>query len=79
VAERIRAAVEASEFVLPGGHACADDLGRGQLRAAVAADEELKPLGDRLIAEADVQLYRAKSEGRNRVCGAAPRSIAPCG
>jgi two-component system, cell cycle response regulator len=72
VAERIRRAVEASEFVLPGGHAVALTLSAGVSCAAPAtADQELKPRGDRLVAEADVQLYRAKSRGRNCVCGAA--------
>lgn len=69
VAERIRAAVEKSEFVLPGGHALRLTISAGVSCAqAGQADEELKPRGDRLIAEADVQLYRAKSAGRNRVC-----------
>ena len=73
VAERIRAAVEAGEFVLPRGRVVL----RLTISAGVScalpsrAEEELKPLGDKLIAEADVQLYRAKSEGRNRVCGVA--------
>lgn len=70
VAERIRAAVEASEFVLPGGHALRLTISAGvSCAAAGQAEEELKPRGDRLIAEADVQLYRAKSAGRNRICG----------
>jgi two-component system, cell cycle response regulator len=70
VAERIRAAVAASEFVLPGGHALRLTISAGVSYArAGRAEEELKPRGDRLIAEADVHLYRAKSAGRNRVCG----------
>jgi len=69
VAERIRAAVEAGDFVLPGGHALRLTISAGVSCAGVSqAEEELKPRGDRLIAEADVQLYRAKSAGRNRVC-----------
>lgn len=71
VAERIRAAVERSEFVLPGGRLLQLTVSAGVSCAQPSGvDEELKPRGDRLIAEADVQLYRAKSEGRNRVCGA---------
>lgn len=70
VAERIRAAVEASEFVLPGGRLLRLTISAGASCAqAGRVEEELKPRGDRLIAEADVQLYRAKSAGRNRVCG----------
>jgi two-component system, cell cycle response regulator len=72
IAGRIRAAVERGEFVLPGGHCLTLTVSAGVSCAQPGkSDEELKPRGDRLIAEADVQLYRAKSEGRNRVCGEA--------
>jgi two-component system, cell cycle response regulator len=72
VAERIRLAVAAGGFVLPGGHAIRLTISAGVSSAPPGqAETELKPLGDRLIAEADVQLYRAKSAGRNRVCDAA--------
>lgn len=71
VAERIRAAVAAGEFVLPGGHALRLTLSAGVSCAPAGQVEgELKTRGDQLIAEADVQLYRAKSAGRNRVCSA---------
>jgi two-component system, cell cycle response regulator len=68
VGARILAAVEASEFVLPGGAALRLTISAGASRALPSAEDELKLRGDRLIAEADVQLYRAKSAGRNRVC-----------
>lgn len=73
VAERIRREIEVNEVILPGGHSVRLTISAGFSAAAPAhANDELKPRGDRLIAEADVQLYRAKSEGRNRVCGATP-------
>ncbi len=72
VAERIREAIEISEFVLPGGNAVQLTISAGVSCARPGTrDEELKLRGDQLIAEADMQLYCAKSEGRNRVRGAA--------
>jgi two-component system, cell cycle response regulator len=72
VAERIRQAVATGEFVLPGGHGIRLTISAGVSAACPQQpDQDLKSLGDRLIAEADVQLYRAKSEGRDRVCGVA--------
>lgn len=71
VAERTRRAVAAGEFVLPNDEAIRLTISAGISCAHPApAGEDLKTLGDRLIAEADVQLYRAKAEGRDRVCGA---------
>jgi two-component system, cell cycle response regulator len=72
VAGRICAAVRESEFVLPGGRPVRLTLSAGisALRPERGA-LDLKSRGDRLVAEADVQLYRAKAEGRDRVCGPA--------
>jgi two-component system, cell cycle response regulator len=72
VADRIRAEVGAGELVLPGGHAVRLTVSAGvSALAPDGPDTDLKPLAERLVAEADVQLYRAKSSGRNRVCRAA--------
>ena len=71
VAERIRKAIEDSELVLPGGHGLQLTISAGVACAVPSrADNDLKSRGDRLVAEADVQLYRAKAAGRNRVSGA---------
>jgi two-component system, cell cycle response regulator len=70
VAGRICAAVRESEFVLPGGRSIRLTLSAGI--SALRPDRgtsDLKARGERLVAEADVQLYRAKAEGRDRVCG----------
>ena len=72
VAERIRKAVAGNEFQLPGGELIRLTLSAGiSCARPIETGADLKSLGDRLIAEADVQLYRAKAEGRDRVCGAA--------
>jgi len=69
VAERIRLAVEANPVEIGACEQATLTVSAGV--AGVRPDElghaDLKSLGERLIAEADVQLYRAKSEGRNRV------------
>ena len=68
LAERIRIAVSADPF----------DLGNGQSKTITASigvasaipqrdDVDLKLLGESLLARADVALYAAKSDGRDRV------------
>jgi two-component system, cell cycle response regulator len=72
VAERTRQAVAAGEVVLPSGEMIQITISAGVSCASPGpSGTDLKSLGDRLIAEADVQLYRAKAEGRDRVCGVA--------
>jgi two-component system, cell cycle response regulator len=72
VADRTRRAVAAGKFELPSGELLRLSISAGVSCARPRQGEaDLKTVGDQLIAEADVQLYRAKSEGRDRVCGAA--------
>ena len=68
LAERIRAAIGAEPYELPGGNAEKMTASIGIAGVAPQADvDDLKTLGDALIARADVALYRAKSGGRDRV------------
>jgi diguanylate cyclase (GGDEF)-like protein len=70
VAERIRAAFEAKTVEAPRGEASTT------VSAGVAiAGLEGEPFED-VLRRADDALYAAKSEGRNRVSGPAPRLVA---
>lgn len=68
LAERIRAAVSSVPYDLPGGR-------QREITASIGIagmvpdidDDDTRALGESLIAHADVALYRAKSDGRDRV------------
>ncbi len=68
LAERIRNAVSAAPFGLPGGgHAAVTvSIGIAEFDPG-AGNSDLKSLGEALIARADVALYAAKAAGRDRV------------
>ena len=68
LAERIRLAVSAAPFVMPTGQetTITASIGIAGLSPKPRA-RDLKTLGDSLIARADVALYKAKSDGRDRV------------
>ena len=68
LAERIRQSTSESPFGLPGGKTVAVTVSIGIAGArAEAGVEDLKTLGDSLIACADVALYQAKSAGRDQI------------
>jgi two-component system cell cycle response regulator len=67
LAERIRAAVAATPVEISHGqhHAVTLSMGAAAVQPT-RADTDLKSLADRLLADADAALYRAKAAGRNR-------------
>jgi two-component system cell cycle response regulator len=68
LAERIRQSISESPLDLPGGKTVAVTVSIGIAGArAEAGVEDLKTLGDSLIARADVALYQAKSAGRDQI------------
>ncbi len=68
LAERIRGSVSASPYDMPGAEAQKITTSIGIAGVKLGADDEdLKTIGDSLLARADVALYRAKSDGRDRV------------
>lgn len=68
LAERIRRAIAATPIDLPCGDTVTITVSIGIAEVYPAPDaEDLKTLGDSLLARADVALYAAKSAGRDRV------------
>lgn len=66
LAERIRQRVNDLQFFAPGD----EPLPRISVSVGVATHRPEHPSFEALVAEADQALYRAKSQGRNRVCRA---------
>jgi diguanylate cyclase (GGDEF)-like protein len=68
IAERIRRAVSADSYLLPHGELIEVTASIGVAGVTPQRDgNDLKTIGDSLIARADVALYRAKEDGRDRV------------
>ena len=68
IAERIREAVSASEYELPNGESIKVTASIGVAGIIPDKDaDDLKTIGEALVAHADVALYQAKSDGRDRV------------
>ena len=69
LAERIRAAVACEPVILDDGTPFQLTVSLGvDSYAGVRESSDIKAVAEELIARADVQLYRAKRGGRNRVC-----------
>jgi two-component system cell cycle response regulator len=72
LAERIRLAVAGEPFELPDGTRLPVTVSIGAAEHSPALDEhDLRVVGERLLALADVALYEAKAAGRNVVAKAA--------
>ena len=68
LAERIRTAISKTPFELPGGKTKTVTVSIGISEVHPGPDEDdLKTLGDSLVARADVALYEAKAAGRDQV------------
>ena len=68
LAERIRSAVGTKPVELPNGESVSITASIGIAEVSPGPDDnDLKTMGDALIARADVALYAAKSAGRDRV------------
>lgn len=68
LAERVRSAISAKPIALPNGESVTITASIGIAQVHPGPDQEdLKTVGDSLIARADVALYRAKSDGRDCV------------
>jgi diguanylate cyclase (GGDEF)-like protein len=68
LAERIRQAVSETPLEIAGGHQLNLSVSIGVAGMVLGRnDPDLKTAADRLLAEADAALYRAKQNGRNRV------------
>jgi diguanylate cyclase (GGDEF)-like protein len=67
LAERIRATVAAKPVDLGAGVQYLLSVSIGVATALPGRGEDLNTLADRLLADADAELYRAKSGGRDRV------------
>jgi diguanylate cyclase (GGDEF)-like protein len=68
LAERIRKAVSETPYDLPGGETETITASIGISGITPDADaDDLKTVGESLIAHADVALYQAKSDGRDRI------------
>ena len=71
LAERIRAAVAAEPFEIPAGSRLRVTISIGVAEHHPALDErDVKLVGERLLALADLALYEAKAGGRNSVARA---------